>query len=222
MKNDLKREAFRLRKMRGSYNFISKKLRVSKSTLSLWFRDEGWSSLIKEKLASKNSFSNKERLKRMNDKRRTNLESLYRDAENEAVKEFQALKNNPLFITAISIYWGEGDKVFKNGQVRISNIDWRMLDIFRRFLQNICSVPMEKLRGEILLYPDLDPKKCLNFWSRHVNLPKQNFFKPVVIKGRPGKRRTTHYGIGIVQTSNKALKKKILKWVELISDVLRC
>ncbi len=222
MKTDLRKEAFRLRKMNGSYNFLSKKLGVSKSTLSLWFKSEGWSSSIKEKLTNKNSFRNKERLKRMNDKRRMNLERLYVDADNEAIEEFSALKNNPLFITAISLYWGEGDKIFKNGQVRVSNIDWKMLDIFKRFLQNICSVPEEKLRGEILLYPDLDPDECLNFWSSHVNLPKQNFFKPVLIKGRPGKRRTTHYGIGIIQVSDKALKKKILKWVELTSDILRC
>ena len=68
---------------------------------------------------------------------------------------------------------------------------------------------------------NLEPVKCLNFWSSHVNLPKQNFFKPVFIKGRPGAKRSTEYGIGIVQVCDKALKKKVLKWVELSSDFLR-
>lgn len=141
--------------------------------------------------------------------------------EDEAVKEFSRFKNNPLFLSALSIYWGEGDKVFKNGQVRVSNIDWKMLNVFRKFLEEICFVPINKVHGAILLYPDLKTEECLNFWSSHVNLPKQNFFKPVVIKGRAGIGRSTPYGIGIVQVCNKALKKKILKWIELISDKLR-
>ncbi len=221
MKANIRQEAIRLRKMNMSYSSLSKKLGVSKGTLSLWFKDDYQSSLIKEKLTSESLSRNRENLKRMNGIRKAHLEKLYKNAENEALKEFSAFKNDPLFIAGLSLYWGEGDKVFENGQVRISNIDWKLLDAFRLFLEKICDVPENKIHGHILLYPDLNPVRCLNFWSSHVNLPKQNFFKSVVIKGRTGSGRSTAYGIGIVQVCNKVLKKKILKWVELVSDFLR-
>lgn len=204
-----------------SYSKISKALGVPKGTLSGWLSNQPWSDKITNRLVKKNNLKTLQRMRAMNLSRNIKLQNLYKTSEEEAVKEFGALKNNPLFLTGISIYWGEGDKVFKNGQIRVSNIDWKMLRVFKRFLEKICKIPTDKIKGNILFYPDLDPVKCLNFWSSRVNLPKSSFFKSVLIKGRLGKGRSTEYGVCIIQTNNKAIKKKVLTWINLTSDFLR-
>jgi len=75
-------------------------------------------------------------------------------------------------------------------------------------------VDIEKIRAGILLYPDLDPKKCLRFWSQEIKITEDKFFKSTVIQGRHKTKRLGN-GVCIVSVHNKYLKKKILTWLEL-------
>ena len=214
--NSLRVKAVNFRRKGKSYNFISNSLNIPKSTLSNWFGKVAWSSSVKELLIEKSKKTSSLHLKRLNKIRQSNLKNLYLKAITEADEEFISLKKSSLFISGIFIYWGEGDRVFKNGQVRVSNIDSRMLLIFKRFLEKSCRILSEKIKGHIIIYDDLSSDECLRFWSKNVKIPKVNFSKPVMIKGRSEKR--SPYGICTVQISNKFLKRKILRWIDLSAD----
>lgn len=211
---EIKNKAFDLRKRGKSYGQISDLLSLSKSTVSLWFKDISWSQEIKKQLVKKSKEDSCKRLTGLNNVRGKKLIEYYLKAEKDAIKEYLNLKNNKLFIIGISLYWGEGDKTFKNGIVRISNIDEKLLKIFNDFLQKICQVNIEKIRAGILLYPDLNSDKCLKFWSEGIKISKNRFFKSTIIQGKHKIRRSGN-GVCIVSVHNKYLKKKILVWLDL-------
>ena len=209
-----KKTATILRNKGKSYSQISEILGIPKSTLSEWFSKEEWSLEIQLKLGEKNKILSKERIKGLNVTRQIKLEELYLRADEEAGEEFEKYKHNTLFISGIMLYWGEGDKKFKNGRVRIANTDPYLLKVFRNFLIKFGNYPLEKIQGWILLYPDLNSTSCLNYWATETGILKSNFIKSTLINGRHKVNRLS-YGTCTIYVTNKYLKKKILKWIDL-------
>jgi len=216
MKKDKKIQAIELRKQKKSYSEIAHLLEVSKSTVSYWFKDVDWSRSIKEQLIARSQKISKERLIRLNELKVEKWKKIYKDAEKEAIEEFGKLKDNILFSAGLSLYWGEGDKNFANGQVRVSNVDCGLLYVFNVFLQKICEVNIEKIRAYVLLYPDLENEKCLKYWSKNIEISEDKFFKSVMIHGRHKSRKLSH-GVCSISVCDKYLKKKILVWIDLFA-----
>lgn len=216
MKKDKKIEAIKLRKQNKSYSEIAEVLNVSKSTVSYWFKNIVWSENIKKQLTKRAQKISEERLDRLNELKKKKWKKVYANAEEDAIKEFGKLKNKILFSTGLSLYWGEGDKNFLNGQVRVSNVDYRLLYTFNIFLREICNVDVEKIKAYVLLYPDLDSRECLEYWSKNVKIAKDKFFKSVLIQGKHKTRKLSH-GVCSISVCDKQLKKKILVWIDLFA-----
>ena len=118
------------------------------------------------------------------------------------------------------IYWGEGDSKIENSNVRISNTNPDMIRLFNLFLQGICGVPKEKIKMALILYPDLNERKCKNFWSNTSGIPQDQFTKTQFINGRHPTKRLTN-GIALVYFSSRELKEKIFIWIELFHKQFR-
>ena len=116
------------------------------------------------------------------------------------------------------LYWGEGDKANKS-RCLLSNSDPNMLRLFSLFLEKICGVEKAKIKAWILAYPDIDKIKALEFWSKSTSIWPTNFYKTVVIQGK-SKRRTLPFGVCYVTVSSSYLKRKIVKWMALLSREL--
>jgi len=216
MEKNKKEKAIKLRKQNKSYSEIVRILNVSKSTVSYWLKDIDWSEDIKKQLVKRAQGIGKERLKKINDLRKKKYSVLYSKAEIEATEEFEKLKSDSLFIIGISLYWGEGDKNFKNGMVRVSNVDYKLLFAFDLFLRQICKVDSAKIKAYLVLYPDLNSERCLKYWSKNIGIEESNFFKPSFIKGKH-KLKRLGYGVCTINVSDKYLKKKILVWLDLFA-----
>lgn len=213
-----KKEAFLLRKSGKSYNEIKTFLNIPKSTLSDWLRDIKWSDKIKKDITKKNKEKNTIRLKELNKIRGEHLKKIYEEAKIEALKEFEYFKFHPLFISGISLYWGEGDKVSKS-MVRINNTDPLMIKLFINFLLKICGVEKEKIKIYLLLYPDLNENECKKFWIENIKLSKENFNKSIFIKGRH-KTRRLKYGVCNIYIASSYLKEKIIMWLKVLPNEL--
>jgi len=207
--------AIKLRKQNKSYNEISKILNIPKSTLVYWFSDKNWSKDIKNKLSARNVLSLKKRLGLINRIRTKKWEKWREGFRTEARKEFKKFLKKPLFISGINLYWGEGDSVLKNGNVRLSNTDHRMISIFVRFLINIVGVPKEKIKCTMILYPDLKEEKCKLFWSNMGGIPSSQFYKTQFIKGKHPTKRLEN-GICMIQVLSRGIKEKIMVWIDLL------
>ena len=124
--------------------------------------------------------------------------------------------NNPLFVSAIAAYWGEGDKG-TGGQVRLANTDPRMIKLFSEFLTKFCNIPTERLRGALYIYENLDEEVCKQFWTKETDL--KHFHKTMVLPSRHKTKRLP-YGTCTILVSNTYLKRKILFWIDRLPEIV--
>ena len=172
-----KEQVFVLRKQGKSYREIQKKLGMSKSTVSLWLKDVGWSRQIKKRLVKKHNFFLKEKMKKMTERANEKRLELYKDKRKDAVRSYKQFKNEQLFIAGLMVYWGEGDSNLENGKIRVANSNPLMIKLFYLFLKKYFPVIVEKSKIYLILYPDLNDEVCKRYWSDIVGIPLDNFFK---------------------------------------------
>ena len=211
-----KEKAFDLRKEGKTYKEISAVLGVSKSTLSGWFSRDGQFAEILAKNKVKFNLAGAEKMRFMNNTRALKLSESYKKAEEDARVEFEKLKDNPLFFTALAVYWGEGDKRTPYN-IRISNTDPKLIRIFVLFSERFLGISQDKIKISLLLYPDLDDNICKEYWSNGLKLPIANFYKTIVIQGRHKINRLS-YGVCSVGFSSGYLKRKIHVWLEMLGE----
>ena len=209
-----KEKAVELRRSGKSYKAIHKEIGIPLGTLCGWFKNEEWSIEIRDKLGREASLAFPDKLKSIitaNKKRWADIHETYRK---EASKEFLKLRSDPLFLAGIMLYWGEGEKQQKSSQVRLSNSEPEMLKIFYLFLTRVLKIHPDKIFSWLLLYPDLVDSVQKNFWSKTTSIPLNSFKKSIYIKGRHPTKRLS-YGVCTVVVNSRALKERILKWLEL-------
>lgn len=210
---DDKHIAIKLRKKGKSYKEIEKELGIARSTLSDWFAGLGWSKTIKNDLIRKANYINHSRFRKIVKQRSEMWERWREQARQEARDAFPRIKNDPLFIAGIMLYWGEGDSKLENCHVTLINTDKNMIRLFVLFLKKFCSVSGERLRGQMILYNDLNEKPCALFWSTASHIPIEQFHKTQFIKGRHPTKRLT-YGIFQVRLGSRQVKEKIAVWID--------
>jgi transcriptional regulator with XRE-family HTH domain len=208
--------AFNLRKQGKSYKEIHRELGMSMSTLSNWFYNVDFSEDIRRVVTAQAQLKSTERLRVLNRARGDLLRAHYEQAEIEALQELNDHINNPLFVSAIAAYWGEGDKS-RGSLVRLANTDPQMIKLFMNFLLTICSVPKDKLRLALYIYEDLDDIECRNYWSKHTGL--EHFHKTMVLPSRH-KTKKLPYGTCTILVANTYLKKKLLFWIDQMPKIV--
>jgi len=213
MRND-KAKAFKLRKQGKSYRMIQKELSVSRSTVSAWFKDIGWSNRIKKVLIEKNKLSQRKRMKKIAVIAGEERSKLYKEKREQAVGLYEQFKNDHLFVEGLMVYWGEGDNRLENGRIRVANSNPIMLRLFNQFLKKYFSEIYQRAKMYLILYPDLDEGKCKKYWSRMVGIPLDKFFKSQYIRGHSIHRRL-EYGVGNIIISSRGDKEIIHTWLKL-------
>lgn len=212
MRHD-REKIFELRKQGKTYREIQKLIGVSRSTLCEWFKNAEWSKHIKKLNTNKQIKISTEKLQKMNEARNIMLQKKYEKVEQDAEKEFEIYKNNPLFMAGLMVYAGEGDKSSRN-LTRVSNSEFYLHLIFIRFSETFLKVERKNIKIGLLLYPDHNIEQSIEIWSEKLHIPKINFHKSQVIIGKESKRKL-QYGVGNSIISSTSLKKKMLKWLEL-------
>ena len=210
--------AIKLRQQGKSYRDISGDLGIPKSTLSVWFKNDPLSQEVKLKLSSKSNIRVAERIKKFSETNRRKWEAWREAARYEAKKDFKNLAKNPLFIAGNMLYWAEGDSKVKN-PLSLTNTDPRMIRVYIKFLIKILKIDKNKIRATLILYPDLNENRCINFWSEEVGLPKSQFYKTQFIEGRHPTSRLSR-GICMIGNNSRQLKEKVLIWIDLLSKGL--
>lgn len=209
---------FQLRKEGKSYREIQDRLGISRSTLCCWFKNEEWSKHITKSNINNNISVSTKRLELLQKGRRKMLDDKYNNITLEATREFEIFKKDPLFIAGLMIYAGEGDKKTDHNS-RVSNSDFYIHKIFIKFAEKYLNIKKENIKIGLILYPDLDIEECLSKWSSELGIPISNFYKTQTIKGRE-KTKRLQYGVGTsIISSVVVVKRKILKWLELVSLV---
>jgi len=211
-----KEQAFKLREQGKSYKEIHGELGMSVSTLSNWFRGHDFSEEMKHILTEKALKKSTAHMQSLNRIRGDLLKIHYDQAEKEALVELKENIRNPLFISAVVAYWGEGDKLTRH-HVRIANTDPEMLKMFVFFLKNHGNISMNKVSLALFIYEDLDDTLCRQYWSEKVGISK--FHKSQVLPSKHKTRRLP-YGTCSVVLTNSYLKKKMTVWIDQLPEMV--
>lgn len=206
-------KAYELRRQEKSYSEISKILKIPKSTLATWFKNQDWSRDIRNKLGSTESLAYPKKLALIIKATKDRWSKIHQNYRNQAVQEFDQLKQYPLFIAGVMLYWGEGDKG-KGPTVKFANSDPRMMKIFYQFLIKILAVPSEKIHAYLLLYPDLKDEMQKTFWHRATGIPTSQFWNSIYITGKHPTHRLS-YGVCYIHVGSRQLKERLLTWINL-------
>jgi predicted transcriptional regulator len=199
---------------------IAKICEVSKSTVSKWLKNNAISAEITKQNKRRAGQENAKRLKLMSKTRTRERTLRYKEIELSASTEFKHYKKNPLFIAGVMIYASLGDMT----DVRVIRLTTARLlthKTFVSFAVEYLGVPKNKIKLWLLLYPDHNEETCMRKWHKATTLPYAQFHKNQVIKGSP-KHKTLHHGVGNTVIGNTAVKKKLIRWIELLTkDILK-
>lgn len=213
MKVKEKKLAREFRKQGWSLNEIRHKLKVAKSSISIWVRDIELTEKQKQELSERGvkkeviEKQRKTRLKNEREKRQRIISG--------ASKRIEKLSKKELMLAGSTLYWGEGSKS-RRSSIQFSNADPRAIKFMMSFFREVCNVPKEKFRGHIFLHPHLDKKKAERYWSNISGISQNQFFKTSLQQSRASKekRDTLPYGTFNIQICNTELFLKIKGWIE--------
>jgi len=111
-------------------------------------------------------------------------------------------KEKILLITGLMLYWGEGNKPFK-GSTQLANLDDRMLQLFIKFLREICRLHEERLRLYVRVHKKFSLEKARKYWARKLKMPQKRIFvyPHTDIRSKINKQ-WSEYGIATLQMHN--------------------
>ncbi|MBI5405986.1 hypothetical protein HY972_03060 [Candidatus Kaiserbacteria bacterium] len=209
-----KSEAIEMRKKGASYSQIKEKLKVSKSSLSLWLHDMP----LPEKRLRELRDWNAVRIERFSNTMRRKRESRWAEVRKRAAKDIRTLSKRELLIASLFLYWGEGAKTMP-ASTSLSNTDPAMIRFFIQWLE-LLGVPRNRLRVYVHLYTDMNVRRELSYWSKALDLPLTSFRKPYIkTSKRSGLSYPQKFGHG---TCNLIYENRdISEYVRMSLDYIR-
>ena len=217
----LYKKAYGMRLCGNSYGVISRKCNVPKSTLSGWFSKQAFSVELKNQLDKKTRIKNSANISLMNARRLSIMHVRHNLYRLKAKEDYQTLKNKPLFIAGLALYWGEGTKV-GNNMVSIINCDSDLMELAVLFFLKVLKIPESKLRGALFVYNDINIEEALAYWSEKLKIPRSYFIKTQVLPSRSVlTKRKVKNGICKVYFSSTETNLKIKEWLKLLTIDLR-
>lgn len=218
MRND-KVAAIQLRKGGKSYNEISRRLNIPKSTLSYWLKDKKFSYSLKQNLVRKSSQIWSENITRYNKNRAKIIKDEHLKNQLKIANNIKKLSSYELKLLGTALYWAEGGK--RGNRFEFTNSDPEIIKIIILFLNKVCLVEKSFIKIQLGLHQGIDGHKAKNYWHRLTGIPLKNFYKITVnkniaSKGRRPKNRLP-YGTIQLKVHDVKLFDKILGWIQGIS-----
>lgn len=215
---EIKQKAIRLRREGYSYNYIIKHVPVAKSTLSEWLHDIPFTPNEHTVKMIGNA-----RIASGNYRHRIRIESL-EEAKIQAIKDVGTISTRDIMMLGLAIYIGEGTKT--GNVTRIVNSDPKIIRFAIKWLKTSFGVGLNQLKIRLHLYPDSNEIECIDYWSKFVGVPK-NQFSHSIFDSRTNKKKSNNgklpYGtahMSVKSLGNKKygvnLHRRILAWINLV------
>jgi len=217
----LKKFAFELRKNQETYNSISNKTGIAKSTLNYWFRDFP-PSKHQSKEACKERFLKIQKMGALANKVRREHEVSQIIANcNREVSDYQLSDTHVLKSMLSMLYWAEGAKSPNSCGIKFANTDPKLNLLFLTILRKCYQIKEERLRIQLHLHYYHRKKETRNFWSELLNIPTSQFHRLYVKKRSKTKKfRKNFMGICFIYYGDTDLKHEILNTAYAIQDII--
>jgi hypothetical protein len=171
-----KKRVLAMRKQGMSYSQIKGKVKISKSTLSVWLKDLPLGEKRIQELRDNSPVRIEKFRNTMRVKKETRLTEVYKKVAHDICD----LSKRDLFLAGLFLYWGEGTKS-QNSLVALTNTNPAMIKFFINWLK-LFGVENKDLKIKLHLYSDMKIKESLDFWSKELTIPISQFYKPYIKK----------------------------------------
>lgn len=210
--------AIRLRKQGYSYSEILKKIKVAKSTLSIWLKEVQLAKPQKQRLSKKKEEARLKALKSIKRKRKNITKKLIQ----KGIREVGSLEKKDLFLIGIVLYWAEGSKQKENNVsqgVIFSNSDPEMIIIFIKWLKEFCKINDKEIVFSLYIHEAIKnhTEEVKNRWKKVLALANNKkinvCFKKNIIKRKLNIKN--YYGvlrIRVIKSTN--LNRLITGWTK--------
>ncbi|MBU3934574.1 helix-turn-helix domain-containing protein [Patescibacteria group bacterium] len=208
--------ALALRKKEMSYSQIKKILKVSKGTLSIWLKDY---PLSKQRIRELRD-CNEQRIERYRETMRRKKEKRLDIFYAKQKKNIFPINKRELYIAGLFLYWGEGSKT-PLAHLSISNTDPSVIKFFLNWFKRVLKIPKEKLRFYLQLYSNMNIDKEITFWSKILNVPKNQFSKPYIKNSsstRINHRGSFGHGTCNITLGSARISEQVSMAIKAISD----
>ena len=209
--------AYKLRIAGHSYNEITAKLGIPKSTLNGWFRGLILSDTAQTRLRARMSQGTLNAFIKRNKLQTHAAEQRAQATRKEAAQLVQPIQDDVLRVIGAALYWAEGYKRLKvrDGKERMGhtisfvNADEVMIRTFLKFLKNILEIPDEKVHLYMRLYKSINESVALHHWMHVTQLPKKNFHKTTYLVSIASQRKRPYNRLpyGTLQVEIRDTKK---------------
>lgn len=203
-----KRLAIEMRKNSFTYKEILHKIPVSKSTLSLWLRSVSLAKKQFQKLTDKKF----ELQKRGAAARKKQKVELISKIFSESKNDLPSLLKDHLFISGLTLYWGEGskEKSYRPGRgLQLINSDPRVIKIYLLWLKKCLKIKRNRISLDIYLHENHHERtpEVILYWSKVTGFNKNHFtrvYKKKHIAKKTRKSPNEYFGILQVNVSKSS------------------
>ncbi len=209
---NLKDSAIKLRKQGASLRDVEAKLKISKSTLSYWFKDVLLTSRQKAKLLKNwEQALGKARKKAVlwhNAQKQARIAEAKRQAL-ETLGKINISQKHVLDLALAMLYLGEGAKTTPETILGSSNP--MILKFFIKALWLTYNLENSKIRCELHLRADQKVTSVKRYWSKELGIPLKNFTSVSFDARTKGSATYKSYkGVCVLRCSNAAIQRKLI------------
>jgi transposase len=217
-KYQLKNIAIALRKNGASFGEIAKRLKISKSTASLWSADI---ELTKSQIKQLNKNIGIGRLKGSSTQHQKKINKIKKYQE-EGTTKIGVLSMRDWLTAGIGIYWGEGFK--KENKIGLANSDPKMVSFFIRWLKRVFGIKQDRIIAQIRVN-QIHARRVTEiekYWQNIIQVPKNQFRKTILLKVKNKKvysNPSNHFGTITIKVSrSSSLLYQVLGLLEAMSN----
>jgi len=133
------------------------------------------------------------------------------------IRKSLSITKQKLKIAGIMLYWAEG--TLKGNTVDFANSNPEMIQVFLKFLREICGINEERLRIYLYTHSYDNLEELKTYWQKITKVSLAQFTKPYIRRGNPNlSNRKLPYGLIHVRYNDKRLLKIITNWINEYID----
>ncbi len=217
--------AIKLRRNGLTYSQIGLKLGVSKSTLSSWLKNLNLDKKASAKIHQHIQAIKIKKLIKRNKDRSKLIQNKHEKNRAKASKEAIRFLSDPLFITGLALYWGEGYKKGAQGSkwksIDFANSDPEMIRIMMKFFLRFLPITKSDITAQLMLHNNSESqdKKSIAFWKKITKLDSNNFCKVSHVISKASRKKTINklpHGTIHIRINNVNLFFRLIGWIDFL------
>jgi len=218
-----KNTAIKLRHSGLTYSQISDSLNVPKSTLSSWLKNIELNPQSKEKINEHVRSTKIIKLIQRNKLRSKITQENHGKNRLKAENEAKKFSDDPLFLTGLALYWGEGYKKGAEGSkwksIDFANSDPEMIKVMIKFFFKFLPIKKSDVKAQLMSHNVNDDTKNIEFWKKTTGLHDNNFLRVshVISKSSQSKvKNKLQHGTIHLRINNVVLFFRLIGWIDFL------